>query len=128
MTHPPYLVALALVELNGSRRLPLMGKSKPNDAPDEDDPGALGRELTLDLLLRLWQRSDEGAVQRCAGDDSLLILELPLDILTEQLPVLKAQWISGGDTQVMLQDLRQLRQRGWRISTAKHEGTGYIPW
>ena len=75
----------------------------------------------LELLLRLWQRSDEGAIQRAAGDASLLLLELPFERMNEHLPRLKARWIAGGDTQVLLSELADLALRGWRITVARHE-------
>jgi len=72
MADAPYLVALALVERDGKRALPLTGKSRSAAAAETPDPGEDGRTLALELLLRLWQRSDEGAQQRGAGEDSLL--------------------------------------------------------
>jgi len=78
MADAPYLVALALVELQGQRALPLTGKSQAAAASQAPDPGDQGRTLALELLLRLWQRSDAGALQRVAGEESLLLLEIPL--------------------------------------------------
>ena len=57
MADAPYLVALALVELQGQRALPLTGKSQAAAASEAPDPGDQGRTLALELLLRLWQRS-----------------------------------------------------------------------
>ena len=132
MADAPYLVALALVELNGKRLLPLNGKSrKPLGTTDADaspDPGEEGRALALELLLRLWQRSDEGPIQRAAGDDSLLLLEMPLELISERLPLLKANWIGGADTASLQAELRQLALRGWRISIAKYEPVTFSAW
>ena len=60
LAEAPYLVALALVEFDGKRALPLTGKSQSAAAADAVDPGDDGRTLALELLLRLWQRSEEG--------------------------------------------------------------------
>lgn len=132
MADTPYLVALALVELNGKRLLPLNGKSrKPVETPDADaaaDPGEEGRALALELLLRLWQRSDEGPIQRAAGEDSLLLLEIPLELISERLPLLKANWIGGADTASLQAELRQLALRGWRVSIAKYEPVTFSAW
>jgi hypothetical protein len=127
MADTPYLVALALVELDGRRILPLGGQSWPGAAGAED-PGELGRSLALELLLRLWQRSDEGALQRVAGDTSLLLLEMPLETMSEQLPQLKATWLGGGDTQALLSNLAALAGRGWIATFAKYEGVSLHPW
>lgn len=87
MADAPYFVALALVEFAGKRALPLTGKSQSAQAAD---PGDDGRTLALELLLRLWQRSEEGPLQPAAREASLLLVELPLELMSEQLPLLKA--------------------------------------
>jgi len=128
MADAPYLVALALVEQQGKRLLPLNGKSQSAEAPAAADPGDDGRTLALELLLRLWQRSDEGALKRAAEQDSLLLVELPMEVMSEQLPILKANWLSGGDTQELLDGLKALVIRGWRISIAKYEPVSFTSW
>jgi hypothetical protein len=128
MADAPYLVALALLEIGGKRALPLAGRSQPASAAEAADPGDGGRTLALELLLRLWQRSDEGPIQRAAGENSLLLVEMPLDLMSEQLPLLKASWIAGGDTSDVLRKLEELAIRGWRILFAKYEPVSYQPW
>lgn len=128
MADAPYLVALALVEFAGKRALPLTGKSQPAETADATDPGDDGRTLALELLLRLWQRSEEGPLKRAAGEPSLLLVELPLDVMSEQLPLLKANWVSGGDTEAFLGSLQGLAIRAWRITIAKYEPVSFIPW
>ena len=128
MADSPDLIAMALVTFAGRRALPLNGKSQAATAPQESDPGEAGCSLALELLLRVWQRSEEGALQRAAGDNSLLLLELPLEAMTEQLPLLKANWITGGDTAALLSALEGLAIRGWRVGIAKYEPVRFIPW
>jgi hypothetical protein len=127
MADTPYLVALALVEVGGRRALPLGGQSWPAAASSEE-PGELGRNLALELLLRLWQRSDEAALQRAAGEASLLLLEMPLETMSEQLPKLKAAWIGGGGTEALQAELRALATRGWQVTFVKYEGVRFTPW
>jgi hypothetical protein len=128
MSESPYLVALALVEFAGRRALPLTGKSLSLSAAEASDPGETGRSLALELLLRLWQRSEDGPLQRAAADASLLLVEMPLDTMTEQLPRLKADWILSGDTAAFLSGLDALAMRGWRVAFAKYEPVSFIPW
>lgn len=128
MADAPYLVALALVEFAGKRALPLTGKSQSAAAADATDPGDDGRTLALELLLRLWQRSEEGPLKRAAGDPSLLLVELPMDVMSKQLPLLKANWVSGGDTEAFLGSLQGLAIRAWRITIAKYEPVSFIAW
>lgn len=128
MADAPYLVALALVNQQGRRALPINGKSQPPEAASASDPGDGGHTLALELLLRLWQRSDEGALQRAAGDESLLLVELPMEVMSEKLPLLKANWLSGGETSELLQSLKAQVIRGWRISIAKYEPVAFTIW
>lgn len=128
MAESPYLVALALVTFAGRRALPLTGKSQAAEALEANEPGDAGRRLALELLLRLWQRSDEGALQRAAGDTSLLLIEMPLDVMTEEIPRLKANWIAGGDTGELLSALASLASRGWSITAVKYEPVRFTPW
>ena len=126
MADAPYLVALALVELDGKRALPLTGKSQREDSLGE--PSEDGRTMALELLLRLWQRSDEGPLRRAAAENSLLLLEMPLEVMSERLPVLKANWIAGGSTEQLLASLKQHAQRRWRISIVKYQPATFTPW
>jgi hypothetical protein len=129
MANAPYLVALALVEFDGKRALPLTGKTQSAAANDPaQDPGDDGRTLALELLLRLWQRSDGGPLQRAAGDSSLLLIEIPLDVMSEQLPLLKASWLASGDTAAFETSLKALVIRGWRMGIAKYEPVSFSPW
>jgi hypothetical protein len=128
MADVPYLIALALVDLAGRRALPLNGKSIAAATDPLADPGEAGHALALELLLRLWQRSDDGHLQRAAGDASLLLIEVPLEALSEDLPRLKANWIAGGATAELLTALSALALRGWSIRTAKHEPVQFLPW
>jgi hypothetical protein len=128
MADAPYLVALALLDIRGKRALPLAGRSLSAAAAEAADPGEGGKGLALELMLRLWQRSDEGAIQRVAGDDSLLLVEMPLEVMSEQLPLLKASWIAGGETREFMDNLRKLTLRGWRLLFTKYEPIRYQPW
>jgi hypothetical protein len=48
--------------------------------------------------------------------------------MSEQLPLLKANWISGGDTAALLTSLEALAIRAWRIRIAKYEPVSFLPW
>jgi hypothetical protein len=128
MADAPYLIALAMVEFSGQRALPLTGKSQSANAADAVDPGDDGRTLALELLLRLWQRSDDGPLKRAAGEASLLLVELPMEVMSEQLPLLKANWLAGGETALLLSSIENLAIRTWRITIAKYEPVSFIAW
>mgnify|MGYP000597742188 FL=1 len=117
MADSPYLVALALIDQGGRRALPLAGKSQALVADEGDAPDQLGKELALDLLLRVWQRSDDGPLQRAAAADSLLLVELPMERLPEDLPQIKADWLSSGATTACLEAMKRICSRAWRLSS-----------
>jgi hypothetical protein len=128
MADRPYLVALALVEQNGKRSMPLTGKTQSAAGVEAQEPGQDGETLALELLLRVWQRSDDGGLRRAAGESSLLLIELPLDAMSDTLPVLKAEWIASGDLATFEQKLAALVIRGWRLGIAKYEPVSFHPW
>jgi hypothetical protein len=78
-----HLIALALVPFGGRRDLPLSGKSQGAAATQASDPGKAGYSLALELLLRVWQHSEEGAMQQRAAGDASLLLEMPLKAMTK---------------------------------------------
>ena len=128
MAENPYLVCLALIEQSGQRRLPLGGKGLMQSIPAGSDPGADGQALALDLLLRLWQQSDDGAIQRADGLQSLLLLELPMECFLETLPKLKQAWLRSGNTEALMNGLRQLTAQGWTLATAKFSQPTFASW
>lgn len=117
----PFLVALALIERDGRRAMPLGGRSRPSDGEGDATPGDLGIRLALELLLRLFHGSETATCRRAAGDDSLLLLEMSLEEMTEQLPRIKASWLAGGSTETLLQELQVLALRGWCLRQSRQE-------
>ena len=127
MADAPYLVALALVEQEGRRALPLTGRSLPAEAVTAE-PTTIAHALALELLLRLWQRSDECPLQRACGVESLLVVELPMEALSEALPNLKAAWLNSGDVEAFQRGLRAICGRAWTLSIAKFEPVTLTSW
>ncbi len=121
MADTPYLVALALIEQEGRRALPLAGRSQKEVAAEGEAPDELGRALVLELLLRVWQRSDEGLLKRAAAAESLLLVELPMERLPEDLPVLKAAWLNSGDAEAFRKGLQRMSPRAWTIAVEKFQ-------
>ncbi|MFZ9850857.1 MAG: hypothetical protein ACO3EF_09815 [Vulcanococcus sp.] len=121
MADAPYLIALALLEQDGRRAMPLQGKSLRDPLAADADPGEVGRQQVLELLVRVWQRSEEGALRRAAGDHSLLLAAVPIEALAEQLPALKAAWLNEGNTAALQRDLAALGSGLWAVTQAKRE-------
>ena len=128
MAAAPYLVALALIEQEGKRALPLAGRSLSADAAAAEQPTQAAHSLALELLLRLWQRSDEGPLRRACGVESLLLVELPMECLPEDLPRLKADWLNSGDTAAFQASLQAICGRAWTMGIAKFEPVVLSAW
>ena len=127
MADTPYLVAMALIDQQGQRALPLGGRSQKDVAPEGDAPEVLGHVLVLELLLRVWQRSDQGCLQRAAGADSLLLVELPMERLPEDMPRLRAAWLYTGDTEAFKAALQTFSPRAWTVSIEKFKPVAMQP-
>ena len=128
MAAAPYLVALALIEQEGRRALPLAGRSLKAEEAAAEQPTQVAHALALELLLRLLQRSDDGALKRACGVDSLLLVELPMECLPEELPRLKADWLNSGDTRAFQKGLQAICGRAWTMSIAKFEPISLTAW
>ena len=115
MADAPYLIALALLEQNGERAMPLQGKSLREALAADADPGEVGRQQALELMLRVWQRSDQGLLTRAAGDHSLLLITVPIEALQDDLPAIKAQWLNSGDAAALLEQLQALASGVWSL-------------
>ena len=129
MADAPYLIALALLEQNGARALPLGGRSLPADADlaEGGQPHGIAQELALELLVRVWQRSQEGPLRQAVAEGGLLLAELPMECLPEALPALKAAWLNSGDTAAFHQGLRAMAGRAWSLSIAKFQPLTFTP-
>ena len=127
MADAPYLVALALFDQGDKRAMPLAGKSQAVVAAAGDAPNQLGKELALDLLLRVWQRSDDGPLARAAAVNSLVLVELPMECLPEDLPRIKADWLNSGDTNACLDALKRISSRAWRLCSEKFRPVELTP-
>lgn len=127
MADAPYLIALALLEQNGERAMPLQGKSLREPLSDDGEPGEVGRQQALELLFRVWQRSDQGSLRRAAGELSFLLVAVPIEALQEDLPAMKARWLNSGDTDALIGELRGLASGVWSLQQEPRQPLTYQP-
>ena len=123
MASQDYLIAIALIEQNGVRAMPLGGKEiKNNLLEDKENFNKLGEEVILNLLLRVFQRSDEGALKRASEDKGLLLVHMHPKRMQKELPFIKSEWIRDGDTNQFLKYLGNLSKEIWTASFIKYKG------
>ena len=122
MANQDYLIAMALIEQNGIRALPLGGKEIKDDLKNDDNFKKLGEEVVLNLLLRVFQRSDEGPLKRASEDQGLLLVHMHPKRMQKELPFIKSEWIRDGDTNQFLKYLGNLSKEIWTASFVKYKG------
>jgi len=121
MASQDYLIAIALIEQNEARAMPLGGKEIKNKL-EEGNLNKLGEEVILNLLLRVFQRSDEGALKRVSEDKGLLLVHMHPKRMQKELPFIKSEWIRDGDTQQFLKYLGNLSKEIWTATFVKYKG------
>ena len=125
MASQDYLIAIALIEQNNERAMPLGGKEIKLDLTDKDNFKKLADEVILNLLLRLIQRSDDGHIKRLSGDQGLLLVHMHPKRMQKELPFIKAEWIRDGDTNQFLKYLGNLSKEIWTASFIKYKGVDF---
>ena len=66
MASQDYLIAIALIEQNLVRAMPLGGKEIKDNLEESENFKKLGEEVILNLLMRVFLRSEEGALKRAS--------------------------------------------------------------
>ena len=125
MANQNYLIAIALIEQNGIRAMPLGGKEIKDGIENLEDFNKLGEEVILNLLLRVFQRSDEGALKRSSEDKGLLLVHMHPKRMQKELPFIKSEWIRDGDTNQFLKYLGNLSKEIWTASFVKYKGVEF---
>ena len=126
MASQDYLIAIALIEQNNERAMPLGGKEIKLNIEDKENFTKLGEDVVLNLLLRLFQRSDDGAIKRLSGEKGLLLVHMHPKRMQKELPFIKSQWIRDGDTNQFLKYLGNLSKEIWTASFVKYKGVELV--
>ena len=122
MASQDYLIAIALIEQNLVRAMPLGGKEIKDNLDDKDIFKKLGEDVILNLLLRVFQRSDEGPLKRSSEDIGLILVHMHPKRMQKELPFIKSEWIRDGDTKQFLKYLGNLSKEIWSASFVKYKG------
>mgnify|MGYP001165068944 FL=1 len=125
MASQNYLVAIALIEQNNERAMPLGGKEIKLDIEDKENFKNLAEDVILNLLLRLFQRSDDGSLKRISEEKGLLLVHMHPKRMQKELPFIKSEWIRDGDTNQFLQYLGNLSKEIWTASFVKYQGVKF---
>ncbi len=122
MIEHPYLIAFALIEQKTTRAMPLGGKSLKHVIPSEFQPGQAGEGLAMELLMRVFQRSEDAPLRRAAGENSLFLVLIPMEYLQDKIPLIKSEWLKSGDNKKFFSQLYDLCEGVWALNFSKGHG------
>ncbi len=122
MEEQKYVIAIALAEQNNKRLMPLGGKTFNGvDALSQSSKKEV-EKIILDLLLRLFQRTNEGSLKIADDETGLLLAEISFESMHNNIPVIKSNWINTGETDTLIKKLKSISSNLWSVQFIKHEG------
>ncbi len=121
-----FLIALALIEVEGRRKMPIGGRSF--NEPVDNDFAQLEKvnKIIVELLARVFQLSSKGCLSRAFDDNSFLLVHIPIEVVQKDLPLIKAEWIETGDSEKFLVDLSKISNFVWKFIYSKESGTSIV--
>ena len=122
MAEQKYLIAIALAEQNNKRLMPLGGKTFSGEVSENQAPTKEAEKILLDLLLRLFKRTNDGHLKISNDETGLLLTEISFDSMQNNLPAIKSDWINTGNTDTLIDKLKSISSNLWSITYKKHEG------
>ena len=122
MEEQKYLIAIALAEQNNKRIMPLGGKTFSGVDSENQPPTKEAEKILLDLLLRLFKRTNEGNLKISNDETGLLLVEISFESMQNNLPLIKSDWINTGNTDTLIDKLKSISSNLWSIKYKKHEG------
>ena len=122
MQEQKYLIGIVLAEQNNKRLMPLGGKTFNEVDSLSQAPKKEAEKIILDLLLRLFKRTNEGNLKISNNETGLLLAEISFENMQNNLPVIKSNWINDGNTDNLIDKLKLISSKLWSIDYKKHEG------
>ena len=122
MEEQKYLIAIALAEQNNKRLMPIGGKTFTGLDSENQPPTKDAEKILLDLLLRLFKRTNEGNLKISNDETGLLLAEISFENMQNNLPLIKSDWINTGKTDTLIDKLKSISSNLWSIKYKKHEG------
>jgi len=122
MEEHKYLIAIALAEQNNKRIMPIGGKTFTGVDSENQPPTKEAEKILLDLLLRLFKRTNDGNLKISNNETGLLLAEISFESMQNNLPLIKSDWINTGNTDTLIDKLKTISSNLWSIKYKKHEG------
>ena len=122
MEEQKYLIAIALAEQNNKRLMPIGGKTFTGVDSENQPPTKEAEKILLDLLLRLFKRTNEGNLKISNNETGLLLAEISFESMQNNLPIIKSNWINEGNTDDLIEKMKSISSNLWSVQYKKHEG------
>ena len=122
MEEQKYLIAIALAEQNNKRLMPLGGKTFAGVKVSGQAPEKEGKMIIVDLLFRLFKRSNEGSLKISNDNTGILLAEISFIDMQKDIPIIKSNWINSGDLDTLINELTSTCSNLWGVDYRKHEG------
>ena len=126
MEEQKYIIAIALAEQNNKRLMPLGGKNFARVDNLIQSSKKEVEKIILDLLLRLFQRTNEGSLKISNNETGLLVAEISFESMHNNIPIIKSNWIKTGDTDTLVEKLKSICSNLWSVQFKKHEGVMFF--
>ena len=120
-----YLVAIAMIEQDNNRLMPIGGKASKEEIDLNLSPSSKGENISLELCLRILQLSFDSPIKLLGGEKSILLIEIPMKEMQEKLPVYKAEWLSSGDSEKLILNISEISNHIWFTKFIKYEGVKF---
>lgn len=125
MNNSYYLVAAALIEEGGERKMPLGGKSIKNDFNDIKQVRQFANEIALELLLRVFSKRNRENFKEANNNSSFVLVKLDIESMNKVLKPLKSKWLTDGNSLEFIENLKKNKSEIWSIEYKKYEGIIY---
>ena len=122
MEDQKYLIGIALADQNNKRLMPIGGKTFARVDASNHAPKKEAEKVILDLLLRLFKRTNEGTLKISNEKTGLLLAEISFESMQNNLPIIKSNWINDGNTDKLIDKLKTICSNLWSVQYKKHEG------
>ena len=122
MEEQKYVIAIALAEQNNKRLMPLGGKTFAGIDDSNQTHKNEAEKIILDLLLRLFKRTNAGDLKISNDDVGVLLAEINFIDMQNYIPSIKSDWINTGDTDTLISKLISTCSNLWSVDYKKHEG------
>ena len=73
-------------------------------------------------MIRVLEKTENGPIKRVGGNESILLIEISIEDMQKELPLIKSHWINDGDLIKSITRLKNCCEQLWNVEFVKYEG------